>query len=105
MYSPWTNRPFHGHQSGPRQWTRISDLEFRNSNFEVRNPQSAIRNSCLSLRELEALARALLSVLLSLFDPRIACNQAGLLQSRAQVRIELDQRPRDAVPDRARLPR
>ena len=51
----------------------------------------------LSLRELEALTRALLSVLLPLFDSRIAGYQAGLLQSRPQIAVVFDQRARDAM--------
>jgi len=73
-------------------------LQFRIADM-IRHPDLQ-----LSLRELEALARAFLTVLLSLFDPRIAGNQSGLLQSRPQVRIELNQGPRNAMPDRTRLP-
>ena len=59
----------------------------------------------LSLRKLETFPRALLPVLLALFDPRIASHQTRMFESWTKVGIELEQRSRDAVPDRARLSR
>src|SRR6266576_2223970 len=61
----------------------ISDLKFQISE--------------LSFRELEALARALLSVLLALFDSRITGNQSRMLQRWPQVGIVFEQRASDAV--------
>src|SRR5688500_9437263 len=59
----------------------------------------------LPLAELEALARPLLSVLLPLLDPRVAGQEAGLLQALPQLEVERDQRPGDAQPQRAGLSR
>src|SRR5690349_5238363 len=59
----------------------------------------------LSLRKLEALACALLSVLLPFLDAWIACHQAGVFEGRTQVAIILEQRARNAVPDRSGLAR
>src|ERR1051325_12222021 len=59
----------------------------------------------LSFRELEAFARALLTILLALFDARVARDQTGLLQCRAQVAVVLHQCPRDAVTNCACLSR
>ena len=53
---------------------------------------------------MEALARALLSVLLALLDARIARNQARLFQGRPQIAVVFDQCSRDAVTNRAGLP-
>jgi hypothetical protein len=44
-----------------------------NSNCDIRNP------NFLSLRELEALASTLLTILLAFFDARVTRDQAGLL--------------------------
>src|SRR5258706_14408410 len=57
----------------------------------------------LPLRELEALARALLSVLLAFFNTRIAGNQSGLLQSGPQVDVIFNQAACDAVANRSCL--
>src|SRR5262245_44052916 len=57
----------------------------------------------LALRELEPLAGARPAVLLALHHPRVASEEAGLLQRRAEVGVELGQRAADAVPDGARL--
>ena len=59
----------------------------------------------LPLAELEALARALLSVLLPLFDSRIARYQARLLQRRPQIAVVFNQRARDAMTNGACLSR
>src|SRR5205807_1892864 len=68
------------------------------------NRQSTIGND-LSLRELEALARTLLSVLLTFFDSRIAGNQSRLLQRRPQISVVFDESARDAMTNGARLSR
>ena len=83
---------------------RISKIELRISDldFAIRISQSEI---ALPLRELEALARALLPVLLSLLNSRIACHQPGLLQRRTKIPIEFNQRPCDPMPNSARLTR
>src|SRR5579884_1151215 len=57
----------------------------------------------LAFRELEALARALLTVLLTFVRSRIASQQTRLLQARPQLRVDLDQRARDSQPDGACL--
>src|SRR5215213_10239413 len=64
-----------------------------------------VHRSSLSLRELEALARALLPVLLALLDAGVARDQAGVLERGAQVCVELDQGACDAVANRAGLAR
>ena len=51
----------------------------------------------LAFRELEALARALLAVLLTLFRSRVARNKTGLLQTSAKIGIKLDKRARQSV--------
>src|ERR1700674_5861557 len=69
---------------------------------------SPVRRAAKSLRlplaELEALARALLPVLLALAHARIARQEAVLPQSRAQIGIEYRQRARKAHAYRAGLP-
>src|SRR2546430_13521525 len=69
----------------------------------MENRQSTIGNVS-SLRELEALARTLLSVLLTFLNPRIARDQSGLLQGGSQIAVVFDQCARDAVTNRTRLP-
>src|SRR2546427_37519 len=83
----------------------IWNFEMRNANW--RNKSSLIRNPQFSspLRELEALARALLSVLLAFLDARIACDQACVFQSRSQVAVVLNQSSRNSVTNRAGLAR
>jgi len=51
----------------------------------------------LPFRELEALSRSRLPVLLTFFHARIAGEKSFLLQYTAQFRAELDQSPRNAV--------
>src|SRR5437870_12522675 len=86
----------------------ISDCRFEIARV-VPNCQSKIGNwqseMLLSLRELEALARTFLSVLLAFLDSRIARDQSGLLQGRSQIAVVFDQCARDAVTDRSRLSR
>src|SRR6267142_1763370 len=79
---------FRDNQSESRQW----NSEISNLRFEI---------SKLSLRELEALARALLSVLLAFFDPRIARDQSRVLQGRPQVAVVLNQCSGNSVTNRA----
>src|SRR5918912_3031836 len=55
------------------------------------NRKSKIANS-LAFRELEALVRALLPVLLALFVAGVAGNQPGLLERAPQVGVEFDER-------------
>src|SRR6266478_2268 len=57
----------------------------------------------LTLRELEALARALLSVLLAFLHSRIARQKSVLTQRRPQLRIEPRNGPRQSHAHRARL--
>src|SRR5207245_2337115 len=71
----------------------------------IKNWQLKIGNARLSLRELEALARALLSVLLTFFDARIARHQSGPLQRGPQLVVVFNQRARNAVTNRACLSR
>src|SRR5713101_4553097 len=59
----------------------------------------------LALRELEAGARAALSVLLPLLHARVAREEPRLLQPGAQRRLELHQGPGDPVPHGPRLSR
>ena len=56
----------------------------------------------LTLAELEAAARALLSVLLALLDPGVPRQEARLLELLAQLDVEHAERARDAVAQRAR---
>src|SRR6266446_9777305 len=90
----------------------ISNFEMRIANCglekqEFLNSKSAIRNSQFSssLRELEALARALLSVLLAFLDPRIARDQSRVFQGRPQVAVVLNQSSRNSVTNRSGLAR
>src|SRR5438270_7961342 len=57
----------------------------------------------LTLRELEALARALLPVLLAFFHSRVARQESVLAQRRPQLRIEPRNRSRQSHAHRARL--
>src|SRR5262249_23133454 len=68
-------------------------------------PVLASERSGLPLRELEALARAGLPVLLSLLHPRVAREHPRPLQLGPELRVELEQGPRDTVTPRARLTR
>src|SRR5205814_4538276 len=56
-----------------------------------------------TLAELEAAPRALLSVLLALLDARVPGEEPRLLEALAQLQVELAQRARDTVAQRARL--
>src|SRR5262249_34827669 len=78
------------------KWTPASSRSF-----------NAIPFNCppmkLAFAELEALARALLSVLLALLDPRIARQEAFFLQLRPELHVVLHERARDAEAQRAGL--
>src|SRR5882724_5273399 len=74
--------------------------------FQIRIPKFGIRNlSALPLRELEALAGALLSILLAFFNARVTCDQARLLQCWTKIRIVFEQRTSNAVANSPRLSR
>src|SRR3982074_592135 len=77
---------FESNQSKSRQWN--SEI------FEI---------SKLSLRELEALARALLSAFLALFITQVTRNRSGLLERRPQVAVIFNQGGRDPVANRTGL--
>jgi hypothetical protein len=72
---------FHNSQPAIENQTTDSD-DFK---FEIRNSNSEI---LLSFRELEALARTLLAILLALFNAGIARDQTCLLQHGTKVSIE-----------------
>src|SRR5258707_7715676 len=59
----------------------------------------------LPLCVLGCLAGALEAVLLAFLHPRVTGEEAGLTQREAMVRVELEERPGDAVPDRSGLTR
>src|ERR1043165_885754 len=69
------------------------------------NSSFIIPHSSLPLRELEALARALLPVLLALFGARVARHESRVLERGPEVCVELHQSARDAVAHCAGLPR
>src|SRR5215831_1494765 len=78
------------------KWTPASSRSFNAIPFKV-PPIS------LAFAELEALARALLPVLLALLDARVARQEAFLLQLRPQFEVVFDQRAGDAEAQRAGL--
>ena len=59
-------------------------------------------HKALPLRELEARARPLLTVLLALFSSRVARDEARFLQPGSKLGIQLHQRARDPVTHRER---
>src|SRR5215216_6254687 len=59
--------------------------------------------SALALGELRRLAGLVQAGFLALDDPRVARQEARPLQRHAQLRVGLDERPRDAVADGTRL--
>src|SRR6202022_3728491 len=63
----------------------------------------AAAGQLLAFRVLRSLAGPLQSVLLALLHPRVARQQSGLLQRRAEVRGVAQQGPRDAMRDGSRL--
>src|SRR2546430_8582105 len=58
----------------------------------------------LTLRELRCLASLVQAGLLALDDASVAREEAFALQHGAELRVGLDERAGDSVPDRARLP-
>src|SRR5262245_44925185 len=83
---------------------RLSILDSRSSIFNLRFSILDLRSpKRLAFRELQALSRALLTVLLTLFGARVAREQSGPLELLPQLGVELDQRARDAVTHRAGL--
>src|SRR3954471_13073421 len=85
-------------------WPKCTPASSRSFNaipFKVPPLLTAI--GTLPFAELEALARALLPVLLAFLDPRVAGQEAFLLELRPQFEVVLDQRPRDAEAQRAGL--
>src|SRR5688572_28466399 len=66
-------------------------------------PPSGLEITWLTLAELEAAPRALLSVLLALLDARVAGEEPRLLEPLAQLEVELAQGLRDPVAQRAGL--
>src|SRR6266540_3808112 len=78
--------------------TQLSILDSRSSIFNLRSSILDLRSSKkLAFRELEALTRALLTVLLTLFGAGVAREQSGPLELLAQLGVEFEQRARDAV--------
>src|SRR5205807_352967 len=69
------------------------------------SPPSGEESDCLALGVLGGFAGSLQAVLLALLHARVARQEAGLLEHRAALDVELDERPGDAVRDRARLAR
>src|ERR1051325_44704 len=82
----------------------MDSSDHRFEKFKISN-DLRISNPSLSLRELEALARALLPVLLAFLDARVACDEPRLLQGRTQVRVKFHQSARYAVADSSGLAR
>src|SRR4051794_5690963 len=77
------------------KWTPASSRSFNAIPFKV--------PPILAFAELEALARALLPVLLALLDARVARQEAFLLQLRPELQVVLDQGAGDAEAQRAGL--
>src|SRR6476659_6362564 len=77
------------------KWTPASSKSFNAIPFKV--PPN------LSFAELEALACALLPVLLALLDARVARQEAFFLELRPQLDVVFDQRAGDAEAQRAGL--
>src|SRR3954470_17827780 len=88
------------------KWTPASSRSFNAIPFKVPPlltvPVPAI--PALPFAELEALARALLPVLLAFLDARVARQEPFLLEPRPELEVVLDQRARDAEAQRPRLP-
>src|SRR5579859_7703415 len=72
--------------------------------FDLTPGTSHLKPDSLPLRELEALARALLPVFLALFRTGIARKKTALPQCRAQLRIKNYKRACNAQPRSTRLP-
>jgi hypothetical protein len=87
----------------------ISDFQLPISGIAIAELPIGIGNCqsemSLSLRELEALAGALLAILLAFLDARVARDQARLLQRRSQISVVFEQRARNTMTDGACLAR
>src|SRR4051795_3983485 len=87
------------------KWTPASSRSFNAIPFKVPPlltvPVPAM--TALPFAELEALARALLPVLLAFLDARVARQEAFLLEARPQLEVVLDERAGDAEAQRAGL--
>src|SRR5688572_24450790 len=79
------------------KWTPASRSSFRETLTLVD------KQPPLTLAELEAATRSLLSVLLALLDPRVAGQETGLLQALAQLEVHHAERAGDAVAQGAGL--
>src|SRR2546423_14944625 len=86
---------------------RFFKLRYRSCRYLSNAMQLAIGSwqseMFLSLRELEAFAAALLPMLLTFLDTRVARNQTCLFQRGTKICIVFQQRPRDAVANRSCL--
>src|SRR5687768_9236505 len=85
------------------KWTPASSKSFNAIPLKF-PPSFASPIKLLPFAELEALARALLPVLLALLDPRVAGQEAFFLEPRPQLEVVLHERARDAEAQRAGLP-
>src|ERR1700749_2324001 len=81
---------------------QFSVFSFQQERVALLKTENRKLKTALAFRELEALARALLSVLLALLFAR---DESGVLERGAEVGVELHQRARDAVGHRAGLAR
>src|SRR5205085_11432141 len=88
-----------------RQWINDSD-ECKVQSDEFNSALITLHSALplLAFRELDALARALLPVLLALLDARVACDEARLLQGWAQFGVNFHAHASDAMAHRAGLP-
>src|SRR5229473_649917 len=80
---------------------KATNLKSRQWNSEISNLRFEI--SKLPFRKLEALARALLSVLLAFLNPGIARDQSRVFQCRSQVAVVFNQGARDSMANRTGL--
>src|SRR5262252_3120634 len=84
------------------KWTPASSRSFNAIPFKV-PPLLTAPIGDLAFAELEALARALLPVLLALLDARIARQEALFLELRPQLGVVFHERARDPEAERASL--
>src|SRR4029077_1501282 len=85
------------------KWTPASSKSFNAIPFKCPPLVKPHPAPTLPFAELEALARALLPVLLAFLDARVARQEAFLLELRPELDVVLDERARDAEAERARL--
>src|SRR5258706_11862642 len=94
----------HRGSSGPM--TR-NNLPVKSNEPRILNPGLALASrdllGRLTLRELEALAGARLTVLLAFLHPRIPCEKTLLAEDSLEIGRGLEERASDAVTDGARL--